>query len=113
MKCDIMFSMSKLKTFTDPHVCYFCGIRKALKKTKASRSIVEVHHITEKHDGGSNEMCNLVPTCSNHHSLIHENKIKLDKWYFSTRGWILHWWDEFGKEHWDKRILKTEDTTKL
>jgi predicted restriction endonuclease len=96
--------MSKLATYSDPHICYFCGIKKTITKKKC-RSIVEIHHIIEKQDGGSNELSNLVPACSNHHSAIHENLIKLDKWYFSTRGWILHWWDENGNEHWDKRII--------
>lgn len=98
-----MFSMPK--TYTDSHVCYFCGIRKTKTKSKNCRSIIEIHHIIERHEGGSDDIANRVPTCSNHHSMIHESRIKIDRWYFSTRGWVLHWWDEDGNEHWKPRIL--------
>jgi hypothetical protein len=98
--------MSKLSTLCDPDVCYFCGLRKKQTKSKKFRSMIEIHHIIEKNEGGTNEPSNLVPTCSNHHSAIHENIIQLDRWYFSSRGWILHWWDEDNLEHWDNRIIK-------
>ena len=93
--------MTKLHTHTDPHVCYFCGLKKTTTKSKKFRSLIEIHHIVERNEGGSNEKSNLVPVCSNHHSMVHENKVKIDKWYFSTRGWVLHWWDENGTEHWN------------
>jgi hypothetical protein len=60
---------------------------------------VEIHHIEERNQNGSNEDSNLVPACSTCHSLIHEGQIKIDKWYFSTRGWILHYWQD-EKEYW-------------
>jgi len=93
-----------MKTFTDPYKCYFCDVKDTvtLKSTnnKNFRKLVEVHHIEEKNMGGTNEMSNLVPVCSNHHSMIHQNLIKIDKWYSSTKGMILKWTDENGNEHW-------------
>jgi predicted HNH restriction endonuclease len=86
------------KTLSDPNYCYFCKTKKEYKKNKF-RSIIEVHHIKEKNEGGTNEEYNLVHCCSNCHSLIHLDNIKIDKWYFSTRGWILHYWKD-EKEFW-------------
>lgn len=90
----------KYKTLVDPYKCYFCDIKTDPTKSKKFRSVIEIHHITEKNEGGKNDSSNLLPVCSNHHSLIHEDKIKIDRWYFSTCGWKLHWYDDNGKEHW-------------
>lgn len=94
-------SMTKeYESIFDPNKCYFCGIEKPKNSSKRFRSVVEIHHIKERNEGGTNEPRNKVPCCSNHHSLIHENVVKLDKWYSTTGGWKLHWWDENGKEFW-------------
>mgnify|MGYP001075422736 CR=1 FL=1 len=85
----------------DKHQCYFCNIRKDPSK-KGFRSVVELHHIVEKNQGGSNVQSNLVPVCSTHHSLIHEGYIEIKGWFFSTKGWILIWKDHEGKEHWGR-----------
>lgn len=90
--------MNKIKLLVDPYKCYFCEVRSSGPNKKKFRNVVECHHIIEKNNGGSNDPCNLIPVCSNHHSLIHEGKIKLDKWFFSTKGWVMHWWDEKGVE---------------
>jgi hypothetical protein len=95
--------MSKFNPISDPNECYFCGIRKDPTKKTKFRSVVEKHHIKEKNEGGSNEALNLIYVCSNHHSMVHEKKIKIDGWYFSTCNWLLHWYDESGKEHWGKK----------
>lgn len=92
--------MAKYKTLVDPYKCYFCDVKSDPAKKKLSRNCVEIHHIKERHEGGSNEDSNLIPVCSNHHSFIHEGKIKIDRWYFSTCGWKLHWYDDKGTEHW-------------
>jgi hypothetical protein len=94
---------SKEKLF-DQNKCYFCGLTKDPSK-KSCRSLVEVHHIVERQDGGSNEEGNKVPCCSTHHSAIHLEMIRLDRWYMSTAGFVLHWWDEKGKEWWGPRKL--------
>ena len=89
----------KYKTLCDPNTCYFCGI-KSNPNNKSFRSVVEIHHLQEKCNNGKNNAHNLVAVCSNHHSLIHEGIIKIDKWYFSTKGWLLKWEDELGVTHW-------------
>ena len=92
----------KQKCLVDPYTCHICkfSIDLKLRKKKSFRSSVELHHIIEKNDKIINTSENLIPVCSNCHSMIHEDIIKLDKWYFSTRGWIFHFWDQNGKEQW-------------
>jgi 5-methylcytosine-specific restriction endonuclease McrA len=90
--------MLRLKTFTDGHTCIFCGITAQMGNTTC-RSVVEIHHIIERKDGGKNYGANLVPCCSNHHSLIHTGDIVVDRYFNSTRGWLLRWTDKAGKEH--------------
>ena len=91
--------MGQFHSMCDRNRCYFCGLTKDPKVKGKGRSVIEKHHIQEQHLGGSNEDSNLVPACSNCHSLIHEGRIRIDKWYFSTRGWILHYWQD-EKEYW-------------
>lgn len=87
-------------TLFDNRKCYFCGLEKSINSKKSCRSSIEIHHIIERADGGSNEESNKVPCCSTHHSMIHEGLIKLDRWYMTTGGMKFHWWDEKGKEWW-------------
>jgi len=90
--------MLRLKTLRDGHTCVFCGLTSKLGN-KSCRNLIEIHHIIERQDGGSNESSNLIPCCSNHHSLIHSGSINVDRWYKSTKGWLLRWTDETGVEH--------------
>lgn len=92
------------KILSDPYTCYICGIKNNMdrKVKKKFRNIVECHHIVERNEGGLDTPENLLPVCSNCHSKIHEGMLKLDKWYYSTRGWIFHYYDESGKEVWGK-----------
>jgi 5-methylcytosine-specific restriction endonuclease McrA len=85
----------KLKCLTDPYTCHLCGIT-SNPTNKSFRSILEIHHIIEKNKGGKDTPDNLIPLCSNHHSLVHEGKIILKQWHFSTRGWLMEWIDETG-----------------
>lgn len=85
------------KLLCNPDICYFCDAVGNPENT-SFRSIIEIHHIIEKNQGGKDESGNLIPVCSNHHSLIHEGKIRIDRWYFSTGGWVLHWYDSNGVE---------------
>jgi len=96
---------SKVPPIFDKRICYFCGLEKSNKAKKTCRSVIEIHHIIEVNEGGSNEEGNKVPCCSNHHSTIHEGLIKLDKWYMTTAGMKFHWWDETGTEWWGPRKL--------
>jgi hypothetical protein len=73
--------------------CYFC-------KTEEYCTL-DVHRIIPGSEGGQYELLNTVVCCSNCHRKIHEGKIKVDRKYPSTSGWILHYFDENGTEHWD------------
>ena len=90
--------MKQPKLLAEPNTCYMCGLTINLKN-KSERNLIEIHHIQYKSEGGDNSCFNLVPLCSNHHSLVHMKTIKIDRWYFSTKGWALLWTDENGKEH--------------
>lgn len=77
--------------------CYFCGCQNPMKTTgKKYRSLVEVHHIKERNEGGDNSPSNLVACCSNCHSKIHLDIIKLEAWYNVGYAYKLVWYDEDG-----------------
>ena len=42
---------------------------------------------------------NVVSLCSKCHRKAHAGIIKIDKWYNSTKGRLLRWFDEKGVEH--------------
>lgn len=73
--------------------CKFCG--------EAEYCTLDVHRILPGEKGGRYEDLNTVTSCSNCHRKIHEGKIKVDRMYYSTKGWVLHYFDENGEEHWD------------
>lgn len=88
------------KLFCSKKICYFCGRREVLKKPdKNFRSVIEVHHIREKFNGGLNNPKNLIACCSTCHSLIHNGQIKIDKWMDVGYTHKLLWYDEEGKQH--------------
>ena len=85
------------KLHYDRQVCYFCGVRNPPKtKGKKFRSLIEVHHIVERNEGGTNEPSNLVPCCSNCHSKVHLEQIHIDRWYNVGYAYKLKWTDESG-----------------
>ena len=94
-----------LEPLVSKHQCYFCNISEPLQATldiKRFRKLIEIHHICEKNQNGTNEDYNLVPVCSNCHSKIHLGLIQPIKWYFTSGGWQLEWLDvnntrQFGK----------------
>ena len=73
--------------------CKFCK--------KDINDILDVHRITPGSDGGKYHKCNTVVSCANCHRLVHANKIIIDRWYESTKGPLLHWFDIDGIEHFD------------
>lgn len=90
-----------MKSIVDPDKCYFCEVTRD-RSVKGFRSIIELHHIKEKNAGGSNKPYNLLPLCSNHHSMVHMGLIVPIKFCFSTKGWILEWKDKEGNIHYGK-----------
>jgi hypothetical protein len=73
--------------------CKFCGT--------TEYCTLDVHRILPGSEGGKYEDLNTVVSCVNCHRKIHNGKIKIDRMYYSTKGWILHYIDEYGIEHWD------------
>jgi len=84
-------------SIVDPDKCYFCDVKRN-RKVKGCRSLIELHHITEKANGGDNSVYNLLPLFSNHHSMVHMGLINPVRFCLSSSGWILLWKDETGKE---------------
>lgn len=69
--------------------CLICG--------ETDYAVLHAHRIIE---GGTYDSRNVLTCCSNCHMLIHQtDRIKFDRKYLSTRGWILHWWMD-NKEMW-------------
>jgi 5-methylcytosine-specific restriction endonuclease McrA len=73
--------------------CKFCG--------EEDYCLLDVHRIIPGSEGGKYTESNTVSSCSNCHRKIHDGKIKIDRKYPSTAGWVLHYFDEYGAEHWD------------
>lgn len=85
------------KLLSDKNSCYFCSCINSTKTiSKSYRNLIEVHHIQERNEGGLNHSTNLVPCCSNCHSKIHMNIIKIDRWYNVGYSYKLKWTDENG-----------------
>lgn len=73
--------------------CYFCG--------ESEYCALDVHRIVPGEMGGEYVDLNTVVCCVSCHRKVHGGKIKIDRKYYSTKGWILHYFDEKGEEHWD------------
>ncbi|MGE0569252.1 MAG: HNH endonuclease [Bacteroidia bacterium] len=72
--------------------CYFCD--------ESDYSLLDVHRILPGEEGGRYVEHNVVVTCANCHRKIHDEQIKIDRFYYTSSGiHILHFWDEKG-EHW-------------
>lgn len=82
----------KIKKLVDKK-CKFCE--------ESDYCALDVHRIIPGCVGGEYIETNCVTTCVNCHRKIHKGKIKIDRKYPSTHGWVLHYFDETGKEHWD------------
>lgn len=82
----------KIKKFVDKK-CKFCN--------ESNYCTLDVHRIKPGSQGGEYTEHNCITTCGNCHRKIHDGKIKIDRKYPSTIGWILHYFDELGEEHWD------------
>ena len=52
--------------------------------------VIDVHRIQHGSKGGKYTYNNVVALCANCHRLVHdEKKIVIDRWYFSTAGYLL------------------------
>lgn len=73
--------------------CKFCGENDACT--------LDMHRIIPGSEKGIYSEFNTICCCSCCHRKIHAGKIKIDRKYQSTNGWVLHYFDEQGVEHWD------------
>jgi hypothetical protein len=71
--------------------CKFCSCDKY--------ELLDVHRIIEGKDGGEYTEFNTVTVCSLCHRKIHAGLIKIIRKYYSTKGWVLHYFDENKIEH--------------
>lgn len=83
----------KLKKLCDKR-CFFCP--------EDNYECLDLHRIIEGHQGGKYEKWNVITTCANCHRRVHSGIIKIFRKYLSTRGWVLHYIDENGEEHFSK-----------
>lgn len=72
--------------------CFFCG--------EDNYAVLDAHRIDE---GGVYNFANILTCCANCHRKTHSGLIRIDRKYphFGV-GYIVHYWDEEGKEHWKK-----------
>jgi hypothetical protein len=71
--------------------CYFCHVTESINVDANFRRLIEVHHIVERNNGGSNCPDNKVPLCSNCHSKVHLGLIEIDKYYNVGYAMYLKW----------------------
>jgi hypothetical protein len=82
----------KIKKLIDKK-CKFCDC--------SVYELLDVHRILEGCQGGKYTELNTVTVCSLCHRKIHAGIIKIDRKFFSTAGWVLHYFDEHGVERYD------------
>ena len=71
--------------------CFFCPVNEY--------AALNCHRIIPGEDGGRYVDHNVVVCCANHHAMIHDGKIVIDRKYLSTAGTVLHYWED-GEEKW-------------
>jgi hypothetical protein len=71
--------------------CLFCG--------ENDYALLDCHRIIPGEEKGRYIKSNVTVACSNCHRKIHDGQIKIDRWYPSTAGRMLHYWLD-GQEIW-------------
>lgn len=72
--------------------CHFCG--------EDEYCVLDSHRIIPEEHGGKYYRNNVVTICACCHRKIHHSKrIVIDRWYNSTKGRVLHYWED-GEEKW-------------
>lgn len=82
----------KIKKLVDKK-CKFCG--------ESEYCALDVHRIIPGCEGGKYTDHNTITVCAVCHRKIHDGKIKIDRKYPSTQGWVLHYYNENKEEFWD------------
>ena len=70
--------------------CHFCEEKNYV--------VLDVHRIIPGEKGGKYTNDNTVVCCVKHHRLVHSGSIIIYGWVDSTKGRLLHYIDENGKE---------------
>jgi hypothetical protein len=84
-------SKKQIKKRCDKH-CYFCDCD--------IYELLDVHRIVEGKDGGKYTDWNMCTACCLCHRKIHTNIIQILGKHYSTKGYVIHYIDENGIEHW-------------
>lgn len=84
------YSRKKIKKLSKGK-CFFCDLD--------TYEALDVHRIVAGCNDGRYEDGNCVVVCASCHRLIHSGAICIDKKYMSTKGYVLHYWQD-GKETW-------------
>ena len=70
------------------NVCCSCIIC-----NETDKAVLDVHRIVYGCDGGTYDYNNTCTLCSNCHRKVHHtNEIKIEGWFTSTMGSVLHCW---------------------
>jgi hypothetical protein len=71
--------------------CRFCG--------EDNYNVLDVHRIIPELKGGKYKDNNAVVVCCHCHRRIHADEIIIDRYYNSTKGKLLHYFEN-GEEFW-------------
>lgn len=72
--------------------CKFCG--------ESDYAVLDVHRIVPGEEGGRYTEHNTVTVCACCHRRCHDGQITIDRKYYSSKGWLLHYWKD-GHEYWE------------
>lgn len=61
--------------------------------------LLDVHRIIPGSEGGKYTEHNVVCLCCKCHRKVHSGDIKIDRKYFSTKGFVLHYFED-NEEFW-------------
>lgn len=92
----MLFMLENIMTFQQKYKklckkCYFCEV--------SDYALLDVHRIRE---GKEYNDFNCIVVCSLCHRKIHAKKITIDRKYYRSDGrWVLHYFDEIGKEYYE------------
>ena len=85
--------INKKETKLGAKKCYFCE--------EDNYCSLDVHRIKEGQHGGRYTQDNTIVCCVNCHRKIHDGKIQIFRKYLSTKGQVLHYFNESGEERFD------------
>lgn len=95
----------RTKDLTNVNSIFECSnrtVHKLIKRAKIKcpmcgwdKTSLDLHHIINKKNGGSNDNSNLIPLCPNCHRMAHENKYSSEELTISNLDIIFSNWKDF------------------